>query len=133
MITDPNVYLAKDHKSFRMGTKKQAKEEGWVSMPEARKEYPDEEAFVKKVSNITMLSKEEITSLEFSQNARWDVFEQKISNFFAVYFALHIFKKYTRQLLLKYIRNGYDRLEFRAFLGQLVEYDNEGNIVKTHD
>jgi len=36
-------------------------------------------------------------------------------------------------MLLKYIRNGYDRIEFRAFLAQLKEYDQEGNIVKDHD
>ena len=42
-----------------------------------------------------------------SQGERWDMFEQKISNFFTIYFALHIFKKYTKNILLKYIKNGY--------------------------
>jgi hypothetical protein len=36
-------------------------------------------------------------------------------------------------MLLKYIKNGYDRIEFRAFLARLKEYDNEGKVVKEHD
>jgi hypothetical protein len=63
----------------------------------------------------------------------WKRFEQKIGNFFPLFFALHIFKKYIKHVLLKYIQNGYDRIEFRAFLGKLKEYDLEGNEVKEHD
>jgi len=48
-------------------------------------------------------------------------------------FTLHIFKKYVRHILLKYIKNGYDRVEFRALLSQLTEYDQLGNKVKVHD
>lgn len=54
-------------------------------------------------------------------------------NFFVIYLSLHIFKKYINHVLLKYIRNGYDRIEFRAFLSQLNEYDQNGNLIKTHD
>ena len=38
-----------------------------------------------------------------------------------------------RHILLKYIRNGYSRVEFRALLCQLTEYDEKGNFVKLHD
>lgn len=31
------------------------------------------------------------------------------------------------------MHNGYDRIEFRALLSQLNEYDAEGNLVKTHE
>lgn len=36
-------------------------------------------------------------------------------------------------MLRKYYRNGYDRIEFRALLWSLAEYDNNGNLVKQHD
>jgi len=62
----------------------------------------------------------------------WNIFETKVSNFAVLVSALHIFKKYTRHVLLKYIKNGYDRAEFRSFLGKLKEYDFEGNLIKTH-
>lgn len=48
-------------------------------------------------------------------------------------FTLDIFKKYTKHVLLKYIRNGYDRIEFRAFLATLKEYDPNGKFIKEHD
>lgn len=31
IITDPNVYLAADRKSFKIGPKEQALKEGWIS------------------------------------------------------------------------------------------------------
>lgn len=63
----------------------------------------------------------------------WNRFEQKISNFFVLIFSLHIFKKYTKHVLLKYIKNGYDRIQFRALLAQLNQYDEDGNMIKVHD
>lgn len=36
-------------------------------------------------------------------------------------------------MLLKYIKNGYDRVEFRALLSRLTEYDEQGKKVKEHD
>ena len=48
-------------------------------------------------------------------------------------FTLDIFKKYTKHVLLKYIKNGYERVEFRALLAKLNEYDEKGNHVKEHD
>jgi hypothetical protein len=54
-------------------------------------------------------------------------------NFFIICNALHIFKKYVKYILLKYIKNGYFRIEFRAFLPQLVEYDINGNAIQTFD
>ena len=35
-------------------------------------------------------------------------------------------------MLLKFIKNGYDRIEFRGMLGLLTEYDGHGNIVQVH-
>lgn len=49
-------------------------------------------------------------TMSFIQKEMWDRFESKISNFFVLVLALDIFKKYTRHMILKYIRNGYDRI-----------------------
>jgi hypothetical protein len=132
VITDPIVYLAPDRKTFKLGTEKQAQAEGWISMTEERKNYPNEDAFVRAVSNITMLNREELLTLSYAQREMWTRFEEKIGNFFPIFFALHIFKKYTRHLLLKYIANGYERIEFRAYLSTINEYDAEGNFIKNH-
>lgn len=132
VINDPIVYLSADRKAFKVGTKEQAQLEGWISMEEERKKHADEDAFVRFVSSLTMLNREELLVLSYVQKEMWDRFEQKIGNFFPIYFSLHIFKKYIRHLLLKYINNGYERIEFRAFLSTLNEYDSEGNLVKTH-
>ena len=32
----------------------------------------------------------------------------------------------------KFIKNGYDRIEFRSMTSQLTEYDAEGNVVQIH-
>lgn len=34
--------------------------------------------------------------------------------------------------MLKYIKNGYDRLEIRSTYERLAEYDSEGNYVLHH-
>ena len=88
---------------------------------------------MRSVASLTMLNREELMGMSFVQKQMWERFESKISNFFVLVFCLDIFKKYTRHMLLKFIRNGYDRIEFRAFLAKLSEYDAEGNLVKEHD
>jgi hypothetical protein len=40
-----------------------------------------------------------------------------------------VFRKYSEYILRKYIANGYQRVEFRALLNGLKEYDAEGNVV----
>jgi hypothetical protein len=132
-MTDPNVYLAADRKSFKIGPEEQALKEGWVSFQQLADEMPNQRKVVKFVSNLTMLSREELLVVSGNQHEFWVLFEEKICNFFVLVFALHIFKKYVRHVLLKYIKNGYDRIEFRALLCQMNEYDDKGNFVKTHD
>ena len=34
---------------------------------------------------------------------------------------------------MKYAKNGYDRIEFRAWLAKLNEYDKNGKLIKEHD
>lgn len=56
-MADPNVYLAADRKSFKIGPKHQAEAEKWVSWKQLKAEIPNEKRRVKLVSNLTMLSK----------------------------------------------------------------------------
>jgi len=67
------------------------------------------------------------------QHDFWVLFEQKIGSFFVLLFTLHIFKKYVRHVLLTYLKNGYQRVEFRALLVKLQEYDTHGAFIKEHD
>ena len=79
-----------------------------------------------------MFNREEMQKYAGNQKEIWDAFEVKIDNFFPIYFALHIFRKYFKHVLLKYARNGYDRVEFRAFLIKFNEYDRSGKLIKEH-
>lgn len=133
VVNDPRIYLSKDLSKMKIGTAEQASKEEWVSMTEYRKKFNSEEEFIRAVSSITMFNTEELMTMSFLQKEMWDRFESKINNSFMLIFTLDIFKKYTRNTLLKFIKNGYDRIEFRALLTKLKEYDAEGNFVKEHD
>jgi hypothetical protein len=62
----------------------------------------------------------------------WIPFEEKIMRFMDLIQVAHIFKKYSNYILKKYVKNGYDRIEFRALLWSLKEYDSEGNLIKQY-
>jgi hypothetical protein len=62
----------------------------------------------------------------------WVLFEKKIVTFFTVLFTLHHFRSYMKYVCEKFIKNGYDRIEFRSMTSQLTEYDTEGNLVQVH-
>lgn len=81
-----------------------------------------------------MMNKQEIEDTFVADQAVcWDRFENKISHFFPILAAVHLFRKYTVHVLRKFVRNGYTRVEFRALLNCLTEYDETGAIVKTHE
>jgi uncharacterized protein YigE (DUF2233 family) len=61
VITDPNVYLNAEKTEFRIGTSKQAADEKWVSFAELQEELPNQRQLVKFVSNLTMLSRDELS------------------------------------------------------------------------
>lgn len=56
-MSDPNVYLASDYKSFKIGPKAEAQREGWVSWEQLKILIANEKRRVHMVSNLTMLSK----------------------------------------------------------------------------
>ena len=43
----------------------------------------------------------------------------------------NIFERYSEYVLRKFIDNGYDRIEFRVFLIELMEYDEDGVFTGT--
>ncbi len=54
----------------------------------------------------------------------WIPFEEKIMRFMDLIQVAHIFKNYSNYILKKLVKNGYDRIEFRALLWSLKEYDS---------
>ena len=63
------------------------------------------------------------------QEKAWEIFEEKIAGFFPLEWSAHIFRKYAEYVMRKFIKNGYDRIEFRTLLVKLTEYDKDGNKV----
>lgn len=74
-MTDPNVYLAADRKSFKIGPVEQAQKEGWISFQQLSKEMANQRKAVKFVSNLTMLQKEELQVVSGRQHDFWVLFE----------------------------------------------------------
>ena len=46
---------------------------------------------------------------------------------------LKFFRSYVKHVFLKFINNSYERIELRAKIEKLNEYDAKGNFVKQHD
>lgn len=56
----------------------------------------------------------------------WGNFEKKIGKFFNIIWEEQIFKKYINHLFTKFAKNGYQRIELRAFLTEIVIYNQKG-------
>jgi hypothetical protein len=83
---------------FRLGTKKQAEEEKWVSMAELRKKFSTEDELVDFISNITMLNTEDNRKVAAKEIEFWPFFSKKIVDFFTVLFSLHHFRTYMKYI-----------------------------------
>ena len=102
-------------------------------MTAARGKFESEEAFLKAVTSLTRMTQQEISEIGDSQEKVWEVFEKKYVSFFPLGWSLHISRKYVEYAMRKFIRNGYDRVEFRVSRMNLTEYDEEGYVVKQHE
>ncbi len=80
-----------------------------------------------------MITHEEMLQVAGKAKLFWVPFEAKILRFMKLIQVVHIFRKYSEYILRKFYRNGYNRIEFRALIWELTEYDSDGNVVKTHD
>ncbi len=56
IITDPNIYLNSNKNGFRIGTTKQAEEQGWISWSKLRNEFESEDKMVEYIANLTMIT-----------------------------------------------------------------------------
>ena len=101
-------------------------------MAAAREKFESEEAFLKAVTSLSRMTQQEISEIGDNQEKVWEVFQAKYVSFFPLEWSLHIFRKYVEYGMRKFIRNGYDRMEFRISRMNLVEYDEEGYVVKEH-
>ena len=96
-------------------------------------EYKTEEALVKYVASLTMITHDEMLKIAGDGATFWPVFEEKISAFFPLLAMRDVFVSYSEYTLRKFIKNGYDRVEFRAFLTKIKTYDEKGAFIKEHD
>lgn len=99
-------------------------------MIDARKQFKNEDDFIKALSNITLFSQEELIEVCKDKSAAWGLFMKKVSNTAVIIFAAHIFPKYVKHILRKFIRNGYQRIQFRAELVRLSKYDEKGKFLQ---
>jgi hypothetical protein len=123
------VHVTADFRSFRIAAPEEAASKGWLSMPQARALFKEEEDFVKAIAAIALLTESEIGRICREETAAWRAIGEKASNAATILFASHIFPKFVRHVLKKFIANGYSRIEFRAELIRLSHYDSQGNFV----
>lgn len=99
-------------------------------MDQGRKMYKKEEDFLAAISKITIFDAEELKMIcRGKDNDAWNLFEKKSSNSTVLIYSRHLFTAYVKHMLRKFIRNGYQRVEFRAELLKLSLYDAHGKFV----
>jgi hypothetical protein len=99
-------------------------------MEQARGRFAREEEFVEAIAGITLLTAGEIGKICREEATAWQLMAKKVSNSATLLYASHIFPKFIRHVLRKFIANGYSRVEFRAELLRLSRYDSQGNFVE---
>lgn len=60
----------------------------------------------------------------------WEAFEEMIGKSFHLIWEAKTFRKYLNHVFSKFAKNGYQRLEFRAFLTELSVYNSAGEEVE---
>jgi hypothetical protein len=68
VITDSRVYLTKDRKEFKVGTQKEAEENGWLSWTKLREEHKSDEELASYLYSLTSFTHDEM--LEVAGNGR---------------------------------------------------------------
>jgi hypothetical protein len=92
--------------------------------------YKREEDFLGAIAKITLFDNEELKRVcRGHDREAWVLFEQKVLNSAVIIYSRHLFTHYVRHVLRKFIRNGYQRVEFRAELARLSLYDPKGKFV----
>lgn len=92
--------------------------------------YKKEEDFLAAIAKITIFDSEELQMVcKGKDNAAWNLFEQKSLNFSTLVESRHLFRAYVQHVLRKFIKNGYQRVEFRAELLKLSLYDTNGKFI----
>jgi hypothetical protein len=99
-------------------------------MAQAKEKFPHEEDFVKAIAGISLFTEKEIEKICKDEIGAWGIFSKKISNSAILLHSSHIFPKFIKHVLRKFIANGYSRVEFRTELIRLSRYDQEGNFVE---
>lgn len=98
-------------------------------MAAARGRFEKEEDFVKAIAGVTLFTEKEIGRICREEVGAWGIFSKKISNTATLLYSSHIFPKFIKHVLRKFIANGYSRVEFRVELLRLSHYDEQGNFL----
>lgn len=85
---------------------------------------------MKAIAGIALLSEDEIGRICREEAAAWRLIGEKVSNAATILFASHIFPKFIKHVLNKFIVNGYSRVELRVELIRLSHYDSKGNFLQ---
>lgn len=91
--------------------------------------YKREEDFIHALASITIFTAEEMVEVCKDKVAAWGLFEKKVSNTAVLLSARHIFVAFVKHILRKFIKNGYQRVEFRAELTRLTVYGPQGQFI----
>jgi adenosine deaminase len=101
-----------------------------MSLPEARKLYKNDDDFIEALFEISTFSEDEKVEGIKNNAAAWSTFYKKLSNSTVLIYAKDIFVEYLVHIFKKFIDNGYQRVEFRAELVKLSEYDENGKFLR---
>jgi hypothetical protein len=93
-----------------VATEVDAHKQRWLSMKDARNQFTTEEEFIKRIAGITLFTDEEVDGICKEEVAAWPLFSKKVSNTATLLFSSHIFPKYIKHVLRKFIANGYSRI-----------------------
>lgn len=104
------MYVTKDFRSFRIGTAEEAAKYSWLSMKKARDEFKSEDEFLKQLSGVTLFTEGEVSQICKEEVSGWQILSRKMSNSATLLHASHIFPKYVKHVLRKFIANGYLRV-----------------------
>lgn len=85
-------------------------------METLKKEGKSDEALADYLYSKGSLTQEEMESLAGNAEQFWTPFLTKIFTFDVLLEVQDIFEKYCEYILRKFIKNGYQRIEFRALL-----------------
>ena len=118
--------------ALEVGTREEAARNGWISMKEGI-DIHGHDGWLHKIVNLTCLNEQDLKAANYERSEIWKLFEYKIIAPAKILVITDIFEKYTRHILRKYKKNGYQRIQFRFAYRKFKIYDQEGRYQRDLD